>query len=83
MQIAGEVIQLGLGAQGCSVTRCQLEAEGGQDRGLEAEAGERRGGCLALLGRSSRLEVRPTCRTTKFTVYSFSTNFLTGSLQIH
>ena len=31
MQIAGEVIQLGLGAQGCSVTRCQLEAEGGQD----------------------------------------------------
>ena len=43
MQIAGEVSQLGLGSQGYSVTRCQLEAEGGQDgvqrlrlgRGLE------------------------------------------------
>lgn len=83
MQITGEVIQLGLGAQGCSVIRCQLEVEGGQDGGPEVEAGERRGGCSALLGRSSRLEVRPTYRTTKFTVYSFSTNFLIGSLQIH
>lgn len=30
MQIAGKVSQLGLGAQGCSVTRCQPEAEHGQ-----------------------------------------------------
>mgnify|MGYP006996453394 CR=1 FL=1 len=55
---------------------------GSQSLERAEKAGERPGGCSALLGVSSSFEVRHTCGTPKFTVYSFPKNFLTGSLQI-